>query len=157
MHNAPAVTYPVGRSLFHGWMVVAVGLLGSLVLLLWLATPVVPGWRQWFLAGVLIAAVLGAGDVWRRSPRGTLRWDGHLWEWASSGAAVAGHLVVHLDFQSWMVLSLRADRRQTIWLWPERRSEALSWEALRRAVFSRSGAGHHQDSSGVGPHSQDTA
>lgn len=147
MHNAPAVTYPVGRSLFYGWMVVAVGLLGSLVLLLWLAIPVAPGWRQWFLAGVLVAAVLGAGDVWRRSPRGSLRWDGRLWEWASSGTAVAGHLVVHLDFQSWMVLSLRTDRGVTVWLWPERHSDAANWDALRRAVFARSGAGHHQDSS----------
>jgi hypothetical protein len=84
-----------------------------------------------------------------------LRWDGHVWNWDSSGTSVGGHLVVHLDFQSWMVVSLRTNHGATVWLWPERRSETLSWDALRRAVFARHGAGHHQDPRGVGPQSQD--
>ena len=146
MHNAPAVTYPVGRSLFHGLIVVAAGLLGCLALLFWLTTPVVPGWRQWLLAGVLLFALLGAGEAWRRSPRGSLRWSGDVWEWTTSGMAQVGHLVVHLDFQSWMLVSLRPDRGAVRWLWPERRSDVLNWDALRRAAFARSGAGHHQDS-----------
>lgn len=157
MHNAPAVSYPVGRSRFHGVMVVAAGLLGGLTLLLWLTAPVATGWRQWFFVAVLLVAVLGAGDAWRRSPRGTLRWSGYVWEWASSGATQVGRLVVHLDFQSWMVVSLRPDRGTPRWLWPERRSDALNWDALRRAVFARSGAGHHPDLDGDQRHNQGKA
>ena len=138
----------MGRSLFHGVMVASGGLLGCLALLFWLVTSAAPGWRQWLLAGVLLVAVLGAGDAWRRSPRGALRWSGYVWEWTSVGTAQAGHLFVHLDFQSWMVVSLRPERGATRWLWPERRSDALNWDALRRAAFARSGAGHHQDSGG---------
>ena len=148
MHNAPAVTYPVGRSFFHGVMVIALGLLGGLTLLLWLTTPIATGWRQWFFTAVLLVAVLCAGDAWRRSPRGTLRWSGYVWEWTSSGTKQVGNLVVHLDFQSWMVVSVRPDRGAPMWLWPERRSDASHWDALRRAAFARSGAGHHQDSGG---------
>ena len=154
MHNAPAVTYPVGRSLFHGGLVLAAGGLGSLIALLWLATPVATGWRQWLLVGVLVVVVLSAGNAWRRSPHGVLRWDGHSWEWASSGTVQTGQLVVHVDLQSWMIVSLRFSRGATVWLWPERRSDALHWVALRRAAFARSGAGHHPGSSGDQPRSE---
>ena len=147
MHNAPAVTYPVGRSLFHGGLVLAAGGLGSLIALLWLATPVALGWRQWLLVGVLVVVVVSASLAWRRSPRGVLRWDGYFWEWASSGTVQAGQLVVHVDLQSWMVVSLRSSRGGAVWLWPERRSDASHWVALRRAAFAHSGAGHHPDSS----------
>lgn len=154
MHNAPAVSYPVGRSRFHGVMVVAAGLLGCLALLFWLSAPAAPDWRQWLMAGALLAAVLGAGKAWHRSPRGILRWSGYVWEWASDGTTQVGHLVVHLDFQSWMIVSLRPDRGAARWLWPERRSDALNWDALRRAVFARSGARHHQDLDGDQRHNQ---
>ena len=147
MHNAPAVNYPVGRSFFHGWLVVAAGLLGGLVMVLWLASTADPGWRQWLLAAVLVATVLSAANAWRRSPQGMLHWNGHLWEWVASGEALEGHLTVHLDFQSWMVLSVKSDRGEVLWLWPERRSEALNWDALRRAVFARVQSTHHQDAS----------
>ena len=154
MHNAPAVTYPVGRSLFHGVLVFAAAGMGCLTALLWLAIPVAHGWRQWLLVGVLVVVVLSAGHAWRRSPDGVLSWDGYNWEWTSSGTVQAGQLVVHVDLQSWMIVSLRSGRGKTVWLWPERRSDALHWVALRRAAFARSGADHHPGSRGDQPRSE---
>lgn len=144
MHSAPALSYPVGRSRWQGWLVSLTGLGGALTGLLWQAAANPPGWRQGLFAFALLGAVSVAVWSWQRSPPGNLCWDGQAWSWLSVDRSVSGRLTVHLDFQFFLLLSLRPDRGARIWLWPERCSEAAGWNALRRAVFSPGSAGQSQ-------------
>ncbi|WP_114973155.1 hypothetical protein [Rhodoferax ferrireducens] len=139
MHSAPAVSYPVGRSRFQGWLVGVTGVGGVVSGALWRYQSNPAEWQQWLFAMTLLGACLVAAVTWNRSPRGTLRWDGQVWRWASLGASVEGLVTVHLDFHSSLVLSLNTDTGTSLWLWPERRADAARWNDLRRAVFSRRG------------------
>lgn len=142
MHSAPAVSFPVGRSRFQGWLVVLTGSGGVLASLLWLAAADTMGWRLWLMAMTLSGSCALAWQAWRRSPSGRLSWDGQVWRWRTASASVSGRLTVHLDLQSCLVSSLRTDLGARIWLWPERRSEAALWQAFRQAVFSSGGTRH---------------
>jgi hypothetical protein len=142
MHSAPAVSYPVGRSRFQGWLVGVTGLTGMLAGLLWQLQAHLDGWRQ----GLFVLSLLGACSLaiaaWRRTPVGTLRWDGQAWHW-SSGDTSAGCIVsVQLDLQSCLLLSMRSEAGARLWLWPERRADVIHWDDLRRALFSRGGVAH---------------
>ena len=146
MHSAPAVIYPVGRSRFQGWLLGLLGLGGAIAGLLWRYQSEPAGWRQWLFALTLICACALAADAWRRSPRGSLRWDGQAWSWTSVDRSACGVLAVHLDLQSLLLLSLRLDCGARIWFWPQRGTEVTAWNALRRAVFCRATPGHARDS-----------
>lgn len=137
MHSAPAVSYPVGRSRLHGWLVLGLGLGASLTGAWWLRQVDAVGWRQWLFFGVLLGACGAAAVAWRHSARGTLRWDGQAWHWNGAVALTPGALTVHLDGQFFLLLGLRSDTGKRLWLWPERRLDVTRWSALRRAVFSR--------------------
>lgn len=141
MHSAPAVSYPVGRSRFQGWLLVLSGLAGLLVGLIWFRQSDLAGWRQGLYAASLLVTCVMAVQAWRRSPCGSLRWDGQAWSWTERDVSVGAVLTVHLDFQFFLLLSLRTDTGSRIWLWPERRTMAARWNGLRRAVFSHRGAG----------------
>lgn len=137
MHSAPAVSYPVGRSRFQGWLLAATALLGVLAGLLWCDASGRPGWRQGLYALALLAAGGAAFHAWRRTPPGLLRWEGQCWHWRTEAASVSGVLLPHLDFQFCLLLSLRTDAGARLWLWPERQLDRPQWHALRCAVFSR--------------------
>ena len=140
MHNAPAVSYPVGRSRLHGWLVLGLGLAAVLTGAWWLGQIDAVGWRQWLFVGVLLGASGAAAVAWHRSPRGILRWDGQSWHWISAVALTPAVLTVHLDGQFFLLLGLRSDAGNRLWVWPERRFDVTRWSALRRAVFSRAAA-----------------
>ncbi|NMM13387.1 MAG: hypothetical protein HHJ17_07600 [Rhodoferax sp.] len=141
MHSAPAVSYPVGRSRFQGWLLVLTGLASVLVGLIWFRQSDLAGWRQGLYVATLLGTCVMAVQAWRRSPCGSLRWDGQAWSWTERDVSVCAVLSVHLDLQFFLLLSLRTDTGSRIWLWPERRTMAVRWNALRRAVFSHRGAG----------------
>lgn len=146
MHSAPALSYPVERSRFQGWLLGLTGLGGVLTGLLWQAAADPIGWRQGLFAMALPVTFMAAVWSWRHSPHGNLCWDRQTWSWLSGGAdPVSGSLAVHLDFQFFLLLSLRSDRGTRIWLWLQRNSDASAWNALRRAVFSRGNAVSCQD------------
>ena len=148
MHSAPTVSYPVGRSRLEGWVVVLTALSGVLVVLLWALAADTAGWRQWLLLMTLLATCSVAASGWRRSPQGTLRWDGKDWAWHSGQSPVSGILSVHLDLQFFLLVSLRTGSGPRLWLWPEQRFDAMRWKDLRRAVFAYSGtASSHIDDS----------
>ena len=149
MHSAPAVSYPVGRSRFQGWLVLVLGVGACMTGVLWLRQVDAVGWRQWLFAGVLLGACGAAAVAWRRCAQGILRWDGQAWHWTGADASVPVLLTVHLDGQSVLLLGVRPDTGKRLWLWPERRLDAAHWNALRRAVFSRGGAGHAQSAAAV--------
>ena len=140
MHSAPAVSYPVGRSRFQGWLLLGLGLGASVTGAFWLGQVDTAGWRQGLFAGVLLGTCGAAALAWRRSARGILRWDGQAWHWTGADASTPVRLTVHLDGQFVLLLSLRPDSGKRLWLWPERRVDMVHWNALRRAVFSRGGA-----------------
>jgi toxin CptA len=115
MHNAPSVSYPVGRSRFCGVLLAA----------LWLAG----------------AALVGAW-CWQQAMRpGNLRWDGQVWLWHAAGLADGAEaepvvLRAHLDFQRHLLISLRQSSGSVAWCWLESAQMPQRWADLRRAVYS---------------------
>jgi toxin CptA len=142
MHSAPALTYPVGRSRFQVWLLCLIGLVSVSAGLRWVQQSGPVDWRQGLFAVTLL--IYGLVDVlaWRRTPTGTLHWDGQVWGWTEMTQSLSGAVTVHLDLQFCMVLSLQSENGSRIWLWPERRRDPVRWSALRRAVFSRAASGH---------------
>ncbi len=154
MHSAPAVSYPVGRSRFYGWLVVLTGLAGLLIGLLWRFQADLAGWRHWLFFMSLMGSFCIAAETWRRASTGTLRWDGATWSWTNANLSACGVLSIHIDVQFCLLLSLRIDRCARIWLWPERRADVTRWNALRRAVFSGNGEGRAQTANAVAARAQ---
>ena len=140
MYNAPAVTYPVGRSRIQEGLTVGLLILAAGALGLWmhqlgrLAWPQGLGVAVW----VMVAAFAWHGAVHPVS--GSLVWDGREWHWAASGDAVAVAVRPHLDGQSWVLLALRPQGQRTLWLWLSRDADGLHWDALRRALWGQGGA-----------------
>lgn len=155
MHSAPAVDFPAGRSRFQGWLISLVGSAGCLADVLWCYQVESIGWRQGLLLATLFATFVLALWAWRHCPSGRLRWDGQAWNWSGAAGSVAGVLAVHLDLQSCLILSLRPAGAARIWLWPQRQTDAGSWDALRCAVFAHPSVGQTRgtdvDSPGAQP------
>jgi toxin CptA len=136
MHNAPSVSYPVGRSHFQAGLLVLTVLTGLIVDIFW-STQSLWGWRQGLVGLSLCLAVVFALHEWLRTPQGTLNWDGVGWCFSEGQGAVIGGVTVSLDLQFVLLLRLTPNKGPSFWLWAERRRQALLWVALRRAVFSR--------------------
>lgn len=140
MHNAPAVSFPVGRSHLQGWLVGLTTLVSGVAGLTWWVQVDVAGWRQalFGLSGLVTGTL--AMTMWHRAQQGTLCWDGQAWRWAGNTSTACGTLTVHLDLQFAMLLSLRTDVGALLWIWPEQKNSKERWRDLRRAVFSKRGA-----------------
>ena len=136
MHKAPAVTYPVGRSVLHAWLLGLSCLTGVLAGWFWRVQASPQPWIQWLYAVVLLLASLAAFRGWWRSPGGSLRWDGKGWQLSVLDSRLGGVVSIHLDLQAWLVLCLRSEEGGRKWLWLERRADPINWHALRGAVFS---------------------
>lgn len=145
MHNAPAVSYPVGRSRFHIYLLAAFVLMGGLSLLAWGEQASVAvawqliAWSFWLLAS-FVATVL-----WWRTPAGALNWDASGWTWtAQSPPMQTGPLALRavLDLQGVLLLLAQPTGMERVplaprwWFWAERHRAPLRWQALRRAVFA---------------------
>lgn len=136
MHDAPSVSYPVGRSRWAGALAAAMWLAGLAGTLLWSAQPQVAFWRLALAWTAVAAAGVIALRTWWRAPRGVLAWDGSGWTWTPDGGrAAAGELQVALDFQRLLLVRCRAAGAGG-WLWLER-GAGERWDELRRAVYSR--------------------
>ncbi len=136
MHNAPAVSFPVGRSRFQAWFLWLAWLAGAAVSAYWCCVMDVSGWRRYVALTLPMAVGVVALSGWRRQASGGLRWDGQLWWFDTLGSTQTGNLVVHLDFQSFLLLSLRIERGGVRWIWLDRRAAPADWQAFRRAVHS---------------------
>ncbi len=137
MHNAPSVSYPVGRSRFAAWLAGFLWLAGLGVLVLWLLPPAAPGWRQALAAALVLLSGAVVVRGWFNMPQGELSWDGQYWAWASEGACRQGTVTVHLDMQHRLLLRFQGAGGAAQWLWPERKKQSARWDDLRRAVYSR--------------------
>lgn len=151
MHSAPAVSYPVGRSFFYGALLVGVHGLGASVLVAWVVAADAPGLSHWVSWLFWLASVAMAMLSWRRSPTGTLTWDGQHWIWAGGDVSHPVTLSVTLDIQNLMLMHLRASEAPKLWVWLERRSAPTRWRACRRAVFARQPADQARDADWVSP------
>ena len=136
MHNAPSVSYPVGRSLLAGGIVAALWLLGVLVTAQWMLQSQVSGWRPVLAVAVLALGAAAAGWNWWIMPRGTLAWDRQSWTWTAAGVTDLGAVEVCLDLQQCLLLHFRSQPASR-WLWLERSHCVGRWDDLRRAVYSR--------------------
>lgn len=143
MHNAPSVTYPVGRCAV--WAVALAGL--ALVL----ATAVVlalPGLSpvQGAVLGMAFLTWLGlALRQLGRQPRGRLGYVGAgpvasgeaVWRWYDQEGGpdrpVQG-VRVAIDLQRFLLVELAASAGAPRWVWLDAARAPADWAALRRAV-----------------------
>lgn len=138
MADAPAVSYPVGRT----------PLLAALLALLWLAglLPALAIARQPGALGTLVVGLglLAAGaalwSFWRGQRARRLRWDGACWSLDESAAGSPfeqARVEVHLDLQRLLLLSYRDPRQpRRRWLWAQASSDPWRWHLLRCALYS---------------------
>lgn len=137
MHNAPAVSYPVGRCHIQLWLTGGLWGLGALVCALWILAVGQVGWPQ--ALGLLAWAAGGAlaWRDWQRAPAGTLRWDGQQWAWLGEVDSQAGTVQLALDAQRWLLLTFHPQGGRPQWLWLTREADPTRWQALRRALMAR--------------------
>jgi len=137
MHNAPAVSYPAGRSPLAGAVMLGAWLISAAGIALWIvqvraSLPVI---------AAACAATAACGAVawlgWLRSPVGMLAWDGESWTWSTRDEMQAGSPEVALDAQRIVLLRWQGPAGRASWLWLERAGVPARWDDLRRAVYSR--------------------
>ena len=110
--------------------------MGLLVGGLWTHAVTTFGNAQFLFFAALAVVLALACHAWRNTETGQLAWGGESWVWTTSHHAATGLIVVHLDVQSLMVLTLRDDQGQSVWLWVERAADPPHWRALRRALYA---------------------
>jgi len=142
MHNAPSVSYPVGRCAFQRWLYLAFTLMASAA---WCTWALLQGLRVslWLSACCLVLAVVLGWREWRL-PLMTLTWDGQVWCLHGASNQIndqLGAIDVCLDVQKALLLKwqpssdkLGASMR---WLWLGHERSPAHWEDLRRAVYAR--------------------
>ncbi len=142
MHSAPAVSFPVGRSRFEGWLTGGVIVCGFLVVSTWCLQADALGWRQWLAVVLWLVTSRLAGSNWWHSPKGSLSWDGAAWSLTVEAQSFVVVPEVVVDLQQLVLLRLRdpAGIRVT-WVWLDRVSKPLRWVALRRAIYTRARPG----------------
>ena len=162
MHNAPSVSYPVGRCAFVGWFLagmtaLAVGLQTGWALAWWPGGAWVPS--RWAVSSGVWGLTLGwAWWHWWRSPVGWLIWapwltedppdtpkGGAGWWWGTrsgtEGEAVARVRPMALG-GAWVVLHVTlvgGGRARGRWVWALARSAPDRWLPLRRALTRHAG------------------
>ena len=135
MHNAPSVSYPAGRSRLGGVLLLGSWLLGCAAAGIWQAYH--PDlWRTVMMLAALWSTGAFAAWRWWHTPTGTLAWDGEHWTWSGLHGESAASLDVGLDLQRTLLLRWGVSR-SAHWIWLDRQADALRWEDLRRAVYSR--------------------
>ena len=145
--SAPAVQYPLRRSLALAVVLGCLLCIGAGSLAAWLVQGA-PRHQGVAIAasGVWLVTAACALQFWWQQCAGTLSWDGAVWvldDGRGNGEprALDGPPTVYLDLQShlWVCASLRGNPR--VWLWIERSYLPERWMDLRRAVYSRAKPG----------------
>ena len=141
MHNAPSVSYPVGRCAFQRWLYAGFTVLTSALLWAWALNQGLTS--LWFVAAG--AAVWGGCTGWRAMRRhATLTWAGQVWclhDQSSGMEDELGVVDVILDVQKalllrWQPASATLNLKPQ-WLWLNAQADCVHWQALRCAVYQR--------------------
>lgn len=141
MHNAPSVSYPVGRCAFQRGFYAFLVVLTSAVLLAWALNQGLT--LVWGAAAS--AALLGAYQgLQALRQTGTLTWDGQVWclhDHSLGYEDALGDTHVALDVQKALLLRWQptSDTLHTkpLWLWLGSQGSDKHWQDLRRAVYQR--------------------
>lgn len=141
MHNAPSVSYPVGRCRWQRGIYASVVLLTVVVLCAWVS---LQGY-SWAFGLACAAAMVGAWSGARTLRQtATLVWDGQVWclHSQSQGAEDAfGTVQAVVDLQKALLLHWQPTSDtlpvKSQWLWLGADVASASWLELRRAVFQR--------------------
>jgi len=141
MHNAPSVSYPVGRCAFQYWLYVIFTVLTSAMLMIWALNQSTS--RFWCFAA--LAAAFATCMGWRALKHvGTLTWDGQVWclhDQTPVSEDELGCVQVSLDMQSTLLLCWQPAsetlRTKPVWLWLSAQASSTHWQDLRRAVYQR--------------------
>lgn len=150
MQNAPAVSFPVGRSMVAARGMAFLWALGVFSAAYLAATTSQPS-RTLAIAWVLgLGTGLAALIHWRKLPNGFLRWDRNVWQFAPSKTGIGepvtlGEVSVCLDLQSILLANFQAPSGRRYWFWLERKADMAQWRILRRAIFAQpreTSAGH---------------
>ena len=140
MHYAPAVSFPVGRSRVQAWFLGAAWLAGAAACAYWGSVMDSTGWRHGLALAMSSAAGAAAWAHLRQPVTGTLHWDGLCWRLEAphpaSTPSLTGALAVHLDFQRFLLLSLRPESGTVRWLWLDHCIDRVHWQAFRTAVHA---------------------
>lgn len=136
MYNAPAVSYPVGRSHFQAGLTLAVVLAGAAAQGAWWLSSA--GHAAGHGLGLLLWLALGVWAIWGvlHTLQAQLVWDGQGWSWHTSAVTLAVAPQVILDVQHSLLLCLRPQTGAVLWVWPAQQSQPERWLALRRALFN---------------------
>ncbi|HSO45293.1 MAG TPA: hypothetical protein VLQ47_07210, partial [Rhodoferax sp.] len=139
MYNAPAVTYPMGRSRFQTGLTLAVVLAGGVAQAVWWLLSAAHGAGH--LLGLLFWLVAGSWALWRlgRTAPAQLVWDGQGWSWCSGMTRLVVVPQVIVDAQDSLLLCLRPATGAARWAWPAQQAQPERWFALRRALFNPPG------------------
>jgi len=143
MHNAPSVSYPLGRCAFQRWIYAFFVALTSVVLFAWAFNQGLT--VVWGVAAM--STVLGACLGWRALGQpGTLTWDGQVWclqTQCSEHEDTLGEVSVVLDVQKALLLRWQPAsdtlKAKPLWLWLGSEGARHHWQDLRRAVYQRDG------------------
>ena len=145
MHNAPSVSYPVGRCAFQRWLYAFFVVLTSAVFLAWALNQGLT--LVWCVA--VVAATLGAFLGWGAlGQAGTLTWDGQVWclhdlNQGQGHEDALGEVRVALDVQKALLLRWQPAsdtlNAKPLWLWLGSQGASHDWQNLRRAVYQRGG------------------
>lgn len=142
MHNAPAVSFPVGRSPFQGGLLGLLIGLGFFAVVIWTFESENPDWRHCMAACSCVVISVWVGWSWWRTAIGSFSWDGVAWHWTVGTQSVRVLPETVLDLQSTLLLRLHVDENRGIaWVWLDRASGPSRWMALRRAIYCRARLG----------------
>ncbi|GAB3355069.1 MULTISPECIES: hypothetical protein [Giesbergeria] len=138
--SAPAVAYPITRSLRLAGGLLLVSVLELGVLLAWwrLGAPAHNTAIAIMAAGLWLLSVLWVARFWWQLPQGRLDWDGQHWSWASCTQRHGpGSAYVCLDWQHSLGVRWQAQTsHQVCWFWLEQRHAPAQWADLRRALHA---------------------
>jgi hypothetical protein len=138
MHHAPAVSYPVGRSVLYDGLLVLMLVLGGLALSVWFFALDERHPGHVFVLVVVAGMWLWALRARRQQPKGLLRWDGAAWTIHTGQQVRTVSVQVVLDLQHHLLLCLQPvePRGPVIWVWPVATQQRDRWLALRQALFA---------------------
>ena len=148
MHDAPSVSFPVGRCVWCHRLVLALWCAGFMCAL-------AVGWwarQPWALLGLVLVFGLGGAVYFALQswPSGRLLWRsgvpapvrGWWWQTDEQGPTESvTELLVLADLQSGMLLALRLSTKRRLTLWVRRAHAPLHWQALRQAIWFHAGEG----------------
>jgi hypothetical protein len=138
VHGPPAVACRFSRSPQPALLLAVVACLTLFTL-----GCLVSSTSQWtWMVLALLALYLNAQAwfQWWQSVQGDLQWDGDQWHWSSWTLSPACSVDWVYDFQTWGLVRIENEKRQSQWLWLHKgATDDAQWQAIRRALLATRG------------------